>query len=83
MLITKGTDKFTIIDIAPKEMSNIFDGFQNGRHYLQELLKANDTDLAKAMSVNKKEIPGIRKIMQEKIDFYEKHLKKIMSYAKK
>lgn len=83
MLITKGSDKFTIVDIAPNEMSNIFDGMQNGRFYLQELLKQDDKSLAGAMNKPVKKIPEIRKIMQDKIDFYEKHMKKIMSYAKK
>jgi hypothetical protein len=83
MIIIKGDHKFSMIEIDPKEMSNIFDAFQNGRHYLLELLKTSDAELAKAIGKKNAEIPALKKIMQEKVEFYEKHLRKILSYERK
>ena len=82
MEIIKGTDKFTIVNITPKEMGTIYDAFMNGWHYLVEIQKTKDRELAKAMGAKMEMIPEYRKIIQEKIEFYKKYIAKIKSHEK-
>ncbi|MCF8360729.1 MAG: hypothetical protein K9H26_18385 [Prolixibacteraceae bacterium] len=83
MIIYKGDKAFSMLNIEPMELSNIFDAFQNNRHNLLELQKASDKELSKAMNYPQSKIKEARKIMKEKVEFYEKHLKKMISYEKK
>ena len=83
MIITKGTEKFTIIDINGKEMGTMYDAFANGRHYLLEIQKTTDKELAKALGAKPDKIPELRETIKEKLVFYEKHIKKILSYESK
>jgi len=83
MIITKGNEKFNIIDINGKEMGTIYDAFMNGRHYLLEIQKTKDKELAKALGVTPDKIPELRETIVAKIAFYEKHIKKILTYEQK
>ena len=82
MYINQGNKSFMILDISPQELSNIFDAFQICRSQYIELLKLDDNELKNVTKGQKEKIPELKKILQQKIDFFEKHQKKIMSYAK-
>ena len=83
MQITKGIDKFMMIDINANEMSNIYDAFQNARAQMQILVNMQDDEFIKILAVKKQGVPELRKIIKTKIEFYEKFLKKISSYMTK
>ena len=81
MLITKGKHKFIIMDIDPMELSNIYDAFTNAFDQMTELLKKDDETFMQYLSVNKEGIPELKKIMQDKIKFYDTYKGKILNYA--
>ena len=81
MLITKGKDKFMIIDIDPMELSNIYDAFSNSFAQMTEILKMDDETFMQYLSVNKEGIPELKKIIQDKIKFYDTYKGKILNYA--
>lgn len=83
MVITKGNEKFMIIDINPMEMSNIYDAFQNAFVQMNEILKMDDKTFMLYLSVDEKGIPELRKIIQDKIKFYQTFKEKILTYATK
>ena len=82
MLIVKGDGKYSIVNITPMELLHLYDAFQSGRHNFIELLKGTDKELAAALGQKEKDIPKVRKSLQEKIELYFKQQQKIQEYAK-
>lgn len=81
MYINRGKNNFMMLDISDKEMSTIKDAFLNSRYYMLELLKMTDEKFIDALSIKIDQLPEIKKVLHEKIKFYETHVDKIMSYA--
>jgi arginase family enzyme len=89
MQIIQGDSAFSFVSVDLKDMSNIFDAFQTNRLYLMKLI--NDDDEAKAakelnIKISKlREVrkPEMKKIIQEKIEWYKNQQVKMMKYVKK
>jgi hypothetical protein len=84
MKIIKGETKFSMVDISSKEMHAIYDAFNYARYYFIKMKDENsDAVLAAATNQKVEAVPEIRKVLQEKIEFFFEQSKKIQSYAKK